>query len=221
MFKITNQLFNLALASMIFAAPALAADGTALSGDSSSGQFKMSKRLAEGGPGAPGGERRKFGFSDDQLQKMSSLNNKFKDGIATQAVQLGSLHRQLKDVFTQPQVDRAKAVEIQSKINALKADLSIAKLNYKLDKMAILTPEQREKMRHRLLVSQAMGGERGGRHSKGNCGGGGGRGHGGGHKFRGGHSFRGQGGPGAQAPGAKIGPAGPSGADDSKPLVQS
>lgn len=224
MFKNAQQLFTVALAGIIFAAPVLAADGTANSGDTSGGQFKMSKRLAEGGPGGPGGERRKMSFSDDQLQKMSSINNKFKDSVGAQFLQLGSLNRQLKETLTQTTVDRSKALDIQTKINALKADLSIAKLNYKLDKMAVLTPEQREHMRHRMLVSQAMGGQGGGHHFKGGRGG-----HcGGGRKMHGGQrGFRGHGGPGG--PGAKIGTEGqkgPSGAvdqngDDSKPLVQS
>lgn len=191
MFKTQNTLFNIAIACIMVSAPAaLAADGTTPGGAPGEGRFSVSKRLAEGG--GPGG-RAKMDFSDEQLQKMGALNNKFKDSIGAQAVQLGSLHRQLKEVFTQPQVDRAKALDIQSKINAIKADLSIAKLNHKLDKMAILTPEQREKMRHRMLVSEAFGGGRGGHF---------GRGHGGKRFHHGGGQFRGM----KRGPGAAGGP---------------
>lgn len=222
-----KSLYSLVLTSIMVAAPALAADDTA-PGATQPDHFRMSKRIAEGGPGA----REKFGLSDDQLEKMSSLNNKFKDSIGAQKTQLGSLHRQLKDVFAQPQLDRAKAVDLQTKINALKAEISIAKLNFKMDKLSILTPEQREKIRHRLLVSQAMGGKMQG--PGGHC-------SGGGHSRgrMGGHHFRGHSGPGAPgmhrpggsgkfgfnnpgAPGSVNGPAvAAPGDDDEKPLVQS
>lgn len=219
-----KPLYSLILTSIMVAAPALAADDTA-PGANQPEHFRMSKRLAEGGPEG----RAKFGLTDDQLQKMSALNNKFKDSIGAQKTQLGSLSRQLKDVFAQAQVDRAKAVDLQTKINALKAEISIAKLNFKIDKLAILTPEQREKIRHRMLVSQAMGGGMKGR--GGHCGGGGHfRGRMGGHHFRGhgGPGMRGPGGPGKfsfngpGAPGAPNGPAMAAPSDiDEKPLVQS
>lgn len=214
-----KPLYSLVLTSIMVAAPALAADDTAPGADQP-GRFKMSKRIAEGGREG----RAKFGLSDDQLQKMADLNNKYKDGIAAQKTQLGSLGRQLKDVFAQSQIDRSKALDLQTKINALKAEISLAKLNHKIDKLAVLTPEQREKIRHRILVSQAMGGEMKGR--GGHCGGGHFRGR------MGGHHFRGHGGPGMpghgpgkfsfNAPGAPSGPAmaAPSDADE-KPLVQS
>ncbi len=222
-----KPLYSLVLSSIMVAAPALAADDTA-PGATPPEHFRMSKRLAEGGPEG----RAKFGLNDDQLQKMSALNNKFKDSIGAQKTQLDSLSRQLKDVFAQPQVDRAKAVDLQSKINALKGELSIAKLNFKIDKLAILTPEQREKIRHRILVSEAIGGGHSMKGRGGHCGGGHFRGR------MGGHHFRGQGGPGGpgmrgpgasgkfsfNGPGAPSAPNGPAiapGEADEKPLVQS
>lgn len=219
-----RQFCNIALTGLILAAPALAADDTTNSGAPPE-RFKMHQRIAEG----KGSEfREKFKLTDDQLEKMNALNNKFKDSISSQVVQLGSLHRQLKDVMLAPQVDRAKAVDLESKINALKGDISIAKLNFKLDKMSILTAEQREMIRHRMLVAQAMGGgERGG-----GCGRHGGfhGGHGRGFRGHGGTGGPGHGGPGGPGghrfgfDGQKPAPSAPTanGADDDdKPLTQS
>jgi Spy/CpxP family protein refolding chaperone len=157
-----KKIFGATLASLIIAGPVLAADSgavTAVDKATASGiERGPGKAFAKHGCGPGGFERgKKLDFSDSQLEKMSSLKNQYLDKTASQLSQLGVLERQLRDVLSQPSIDRAKAESVQSKINSLKADLSTARLNLKIDEIGILTPEQREKMRHRMLVSESFG----------------------------------------------------------------
>lgn len=157
MSNIMKQLFNAAIASLLIAAPVLAADGATVNGaEGGPDRMTASKRLECSGSSFRHDKR--FSFSDSQLEKMASLKTQFLDKTAGERSELGTLHRQMKDVLSQTQIDRSKAEAIQSKINSIKDDLSNAKLNLKLDEIAALTPEQREQMRHRMLVSEAFGG---------------------------------------------------------------
>jgi Spy/CpxP family protein refolding chaperone len=119
-------------------------------------------------------------LTDDQLEKIAKLKSDFKDGAGPKVVQIRSLQRQMKDMLTQTNVDKSKVLDVQSKINSLKADLSNARLNMRMDTLAILTPDQKQKLRHNSLKRQAFGGH----------------GHGG---HRGHHHFGKHGGPGGPA----------------------
>lgn len=174
-----TKIFNIVLASLAVATPVLAAD-TDTKDDA---KPSFAKKIGDCKDGAcERGHRAKF--SDEQLQKMSSLKNQFLDNTASKRAELDSLGRQMKDVFTAKDVDRAKANDLESRISAVKADLDKARLNFKLDMLAVLTPEQRDGMRRHMLE-----GGFGGHH----------RHHGFGHHghFKGGPG--GPGGPGGQA----------------------
>lgn len=155
-----KHLFNVVVVSLLLAAPALADDTT--SGAPGAKVPVASK--CDGGACEKadhcggGGQRGHMDLSDAQLEKMSGLRNKFLDSTSAQRTELESLYRQMKGVFTKPEVDRQQALEIQSKINNVKANLSTARLNFKLEELSVLTPEQREKLRHRMLLSESFGG---------------------------------------------------------------
>jgi Spy/CpxP family protein refolding chaperone len=184
MLNIRHKLFNTAIVTLLIAAPVLAANGGTAGGGSVDGHTIAQKKLGDcaGGACERGG---KMGFSDSQLEKMSSLKNQFLDKTASGRTEIETLHRQLREVLSQPTIDRAKAEGIQNKINSIKADMSNARLNLRIDEIAVLTPEQREAMRHRMLVSEAFGGGRFGHHRHG----------GGGHFGGGGRHFEHGGGP--------------------------
>ena len=159
-----TRIFNLILAGLVIAAPALAAD----SNKDDDKRITASKRLD-----CPDGQckqqQHKSKFTDEQIEKMISLKNQFLDSTSLKRAELETLHRQLKDLFRADNVDRQKAMDLQSKIDSIKSDISKSRLNLKLDQLAILTPEQRQEMKHRML----RGGFGGGHHRFG--------GHGGGH----------------------------------------
>jgi Spy/CpxP family protein refolding chaperone len=158
MFKFKDQAFKVVIASLIIAAPVLAADDSTTNGAApSQGRMVAAKNLGCSGGGSfhRGG---KMGFSDSQLEKMASEKDQFLNKTASERSQLGILHRQLREELSQTNIDRSKAESILAKINSIKADLSTAKLDLKINEIALLTPDQREQMRHRMLVAEAFGG---------------------------------------------------------------
>jgi Spy/CpxP family protein refolding chaperone len=179
------QLFNIVIAALLIGAPAMAADSGAGTPPGVDGKMTASKNLGGGGgacqKGGHCGGGARMNLSDAQLEKMGSLKNKYADSTSAEKAQLGTLFRQMKDVISKPEIDRAQAVALQSKINAVKDDLSTARLNLKLDEIAVLTPDQREQIHHRMLEREAFGG---GQRHHGHFGRGGHEGHGG----HGGHS---------------------------------
>jgi len=178
MLNINKQVFNALMVSLLIAAPVMAADGSTASGaDGGAGRMVASKKLECSGGSCNRGPR--MHLSDTQLQKMVSLKDQFLDKTGSERTELGSLHRQLKEVLSQSTIDRSKAEGIQSKINSVKDQLSIAKLDLRLDEIANLTPEQREQMQHRMLIGEAFGGHHFGQHR-----------HGGGRHFEHGASGR-------------------------------
>ena len=162
MLNMREKIFSLAIACLLSAAPVLAAEISAA--DNTAG---ASIAVGSGGndqafPGKKCHGRmfrtsERFSFSDSQLEQMSALKNQFMDKTASKFSELGSLHRQLKDVLSQKSIDGSKAESIQSKINSLKDDIALGRLKLKIDETAVLTPDQREHMRRAMLVSEVFG----------------------------------------------------------------
>lgn len=97
-------------------------------------------------------------LTDEQLEKIVGIKNSFRDSASKKVADLKLLQRQLRSMIMEEKVDRAKVTDLQSKINALKSDLSSARLAMKLDTFDVLTGEQKQKMRHRALQQEAFGG---------------------------------------------------------------
>jgi Spy/CpxP family protein refolding chaperone len=178
MLNINKQVFNALMVSLLIAAPVMAADGSTASGaDGGAGRMVASKKLECSG--GAGGHGPRMNLSDAQLQKMVSLKDQFLDKTGSERTELCNLHRQLKEVLSSSSIDRSRAEGIQAKINSIKDQLSIQKLDLRLDEISTLTPEQREQMQHRMLIGEAFGGHHGGHHR-----------HGGGRRFEHGPSGR-------------------------------
>ncbi len=163
-----GKIINLALASLIVAAPALA-EAEKDKSESPGAKTRLAKEAGCEGSACHKGARAKF--SDEQLEKMSALKKQFLDGTQAKRSELETLGREMKALFTAQEIDRGKALELQGKIAATRAELSKAKLNYRLDQLALLTPEQKQEMRHRFLMKSSFG-------------------HHGHHKFSGSHGSR-------------------------------
>lgn len=150
-------LCNVLLAGSLLGIPAMAATGTTC--DASIASRPSTAVPVQGSKAClKGGARKGFmSFSDDQLEKMASLKTQFLDNTAAKREQLFSLKRELKLDLTKPQVDKQQALQVQAQINSVRDDLSNAKLSYRIDRLSVLTPEQREGMRRRTLVSEAFG----------------------------------------------------------------
>ena len=108
-------------------------------------------------------------LSDEQLEKINTLKEAARQSTAAQKTELHALSSRMHDLMTKPDVDRAEVMALQAKVNSLRSDLSNRWLNFRLDSMAVLTPEQKQQVRHRFLMHQMFGGFR----HHGHCGGGG------------------------------------------------
>ena len=96
-------------------------------------------------------------FSEEQLEKMGALKDQFLDSVQPKMGQLMLLKRHLSTELCKKDVDKAAVLQIQSQINAIKADLGNARVNYQLDKLALLTPEQKEMFQRHMLFKHAFG----------------------------------------------------------------
>jgi Spy/CpxP family protein refolding chaperone len=105
---------------------------------------------------------KKLGLTDSQLEKIATLKDQSRIEMAPEYAQMRGLRDQLKVAITKSDVSAQEDMSVQEKINTLHSQIANQKLQEKLNFMAILTPEQRETLRHKMLVSEATG--RGGEH---------------------------------------------------------
>ena len=203
---------NLFLAGTLLAIPAFAAESNSESNTLASAPNTVALGDKDGGPG---GEKHEWShrphMTDEQLERFAALRNQFIDSTTAQRTQGMALKRQLHTALAKVDVNRQEVLAIQSQINAVHSDLALKKMNFKLDGLAVLTPEQREHFRRHMLMANAFGGHHG-HGGPGGCGGGGGErghhhhGHGGGGRGRVG--FEGPGGPGGPEFGGRPSPVG-------------
>jgi len=152
-----NLVKLLVIASTVAGIPALAAPSN--EGGVTKTQVNVGSSCAVGkAGGARGSFSRKMGLSDEQLQKIATLKDQERVATASQKAQLKALYDQLKIEITKPELDKQSVFGLQGKINDLRAQLSNEKLEERINFMAVLTPEQKEQLRHRMLASEAFGG---------------------------------------------------------------
>lgn len=97
-------------------------------------------------------------FSDDQLQRMMELRDQHRIATASQHAELGALSHKLSLLLTADRIDRKEVGSIQAKIQALHSELASLNAKFAVDSAEIMTPEQRQKLRHRLLLHQGRPG---------------------------------------------------------------
>lgn len=97
-------------------------------------------------------------FSDEQLQRMMELRDQHRIATASQHAELAALSHKLSLLLTADSIDRKEVGSIQAKIDALRSELAKAHAKFTVDSAEILTPEQRQKLRHRLLLHQGRPG---------------------------------------------------------------
>jgi Spy/CpxP family protein refolding chaperone len=177
-----NVICNLALAFSVLATPAFAASGLENANDNELAATPRTAVIAAEGEGDKDseghGRHHRPSFSDDQLEKIAALKDQYMQKTASQKSQVRLLHRQLREAMASETVDRSRAQQILSQINSIHSDLASKGLDFKIDMMSILTPEQREHMRRHMLMENAFGGGWG-HHRHGGHGRGGEHGHGG------------------------------------------
>lgn len=96
----------------------------------------------------------KLKLSDDQLEKINALRTRLADAAGPKRLELKKQKRSLRDLITQPTIDRSKVSEVQNKINSLHDDLSNMVLSFKVDSADVLSEDQRAELRHKYLRHQ-------------------------------------------------------------------
>ena len=114
----------------------------------------------------PGCSGQKDGFmqslnlSDDQLQKMVNLRDKFNIATASKGAEMRSLFHQIGAEMAQATIDKKAVNDLHARQAKLQAELSDEHFKFMLENAEILTPEQRKKFHQSMLKHQAgPGGE--------------------------------------------------------------
>jgi Spy/CpxP family protein refolding chaperone len=99
----------------------------------------------------------------DQLEKLHALHNAFEDRVAPKKMELGKLHRQMKDALGSATFDAKAVSDIGGKMIAIKSDIEAAKLDHVIASAQVLTPDQRRAL-HEHMIRQSVEMEHGGHH---------------------------------------------------------
>ncbi|MBZ0184713.1 MAG: hypothetical protein K8F91_00575, partial [Candidatus Obscuribacterales bacterium] len=137
--------------------PALADSQTAVTADKQI-VAKRSGRACSGGACASGNRMMEsFGMTDAQLEKLNTLKLDFKSSVGPKFAELKSLESEFRDMVTKPDTSKADLLALQSKINTVKSDLCTARAGFVADRIAVLTDEQKAKLRKKFLSRNVMG----------------------------------------------------------------
>lgn len=151
-----------AIATLTTFVPVTAADGPAGASVPVGPGGPAVKACPPGFGGHRGGFMKTLNLSDEQIEKLHNIRVKSKTGMAVKRAELSVLTTQLREALSAENVDKQAAFSIQSKINALRADLSNARLASMIEKSEVFTAEQRKEIRHRMLQTEGAFGGRGG-----------------------------------------------------------
>ena len=94
----------------------------------------------------------KLGLTDEQMSQLVSLKSEYEINIAKQKAELQANMKKMILLMTAPKVDDKAILSLNEKINSLKTSLADARVNQMLNVMNVMTPEQREQMRHHMLI---------------------------------------------------------------------
>ncbi len=102
--------------------------------------------------------KKRIPLTTDQLEKLSVLKNKLTLDTAEKKAELKVGRRQLFDLLSKPKVDKQEVLTLNSKLKALKGDISDSRLDFMLAASEVLTPEQKEQIHNRMLTRSLKGG---------------------------------------------------------------
>lgn len=97
-------------------------------------------------------------ITDEQYEKLFSIKKQFLSDAGPKMLALKSSQRDLRDLLSQPKVDKQKVKDLQSQINTQKGELANLKLEKKLSGLEVLTEEQRKEIRRQMLKGCIGGG---------------------------------------------------------------
>lgn len=96
-------------------------------------------------------------LTDEQLEKIYKAKETFQEKAGPKMLELRNQARAMRDAMMEPELDKAKLQGIQSRMNALIADLGSLRLEKQMAVQSVYTPEQRKEMRHNYLKRSVEG----------------------------------------------------------------
>ena len=94
----------------------------------------------------------RLGLSDGQMEQLVSLKSEYSINTAKQKAELQANMKTLILLMTEPKLDKQAVFAMNEKIDQLKTALADARVNQMLAVMNVMTPKQREDIRHHMLV---------------------------------------------------------------------
>lgn len=90
---------------------------------------------------------KKAGLNDTQVTQLKSIRTSYKKTTIPLRSKIKLIRVDLRNLMDNPNVDQAKVLTLVSQINELKGKIKLLRVKTRLQIRALLTPEQRQKMR--------------------------------------------------------------------------
>jgi Spy/CpxP family protein refolding chaperone len=94
----------------------------------------------------------KLGLTDEQMEQLVSLKSEYAVDTAKQKAELKADMGKMMLLMTAPTLDKQAVLSLKEKMDQLKASLCDARVNHMISAMNVMTPKQKEQMRHHMLV---------------------------------------------------------------------
>lgn len=94
-------------------------------------------------------------MTPDQKHDLGVIESKYKDTVATRKGELLNTKKALQELLAADKQDRNRIMETQNRINVLNGEIASARLVYRIDTLASMSPEEREKIKARMQKLRA------------------------------------------------------------------
>ena len=96
-------------------------------------------------------------LTDAQYEKIFNIKESFRDQLGPKLAGLFSTKREMKDLMTQPNLDKSKIESLEAKLDNERSSISDLKLQEKLNVISVLTDQQRQVIREHFVKAVVNG----------------------------------------------------------------
>lgn len=94
----------------------------------------------------------KLELTDNQMEKIIDIKTNYEIKTAPQKAQLMANMKQMALLMTSEKSNNDQILSINEKINSLRTDLEKARVQKMMDVMDVMTPQQKAKLHHEILI---------------------------------------------------------------------
>jgi len=92
-----------------------------------------------------------YALSNEQLEKLYTIKGQAREEAQPKVADLKSTEKKMRDLLTQPSVDKGQVLSLESQINSDKAALGNLRVETKLNQLSVLTDPQRQELRREFV----------------------------------------------------------------------